>query len=161
MRYFLILALSVLVFASCNKAEAPVTREDELRSGRWKISGLTINHDPYIGQKAVYRVYDSAFANCDRDNYIEFSSNYLATQKNGEKCSGAEPDEVPFRWELEDNGEKINFWFADHTFFGQPAVSAPFLSYTENSFSIRFVELETVHQNNQDTFTYTYTFQKF
>jgi hypothetical protein len=163
MRYLLLFAFSLLAFVSCEKTTVPATREDELRDGRWRRSNLTLKVDPFFGPDTLIQVYDSVLQQCEKDDYIVFRENYQATQNNGDKCSPAEPDEIPFSWELADNGEKINLWFANETFFGQPAVSAPFVSYTSGSFVIRYVELVTSQLDftKKDTLTFTYHFTKF
>lgn len=158
------LTLGLVFFTSCEKATTPTTREDELRDGRWKLSNVTLKIDPFIGNDTMIQVYDSVYKKCEKDNYIVFMTNRQATQNNHlEKCGAGEPDEIPFTWELYNNGEGINFWNANETFFGQNAVTAPFVSYTKGSFVIRYKELlpSGFDQKQRDTFTFTYYFNKF
>ncbi len=161
MRYLVLFFSSILLFTACEKVENPTTREDELRNGKWAVSNVTIKYDPYVGTDTLYQVYQDQYQDCHKDNYLVFLPNYQGTQSNPTKCNSAEPSETSFQWKLEDNGNQIDFWAAEGTLFNRPDVSAPFVSYTDNSFAIRFVELVTLPNTHQDTFTYTYTFRKF
>ncbi len=162
MRYILLTAVVLVGLASCKKAETAVTRQDELRMGNWKMVAGTIKMDPAIGADTLIHYYDSLPA-CKKDDYMVFLTNYDGTQNSGTKCDASEPDMVQFRWELYDNGEGISFWNANNTFFGKPAVSAPFVSYTSSRFTIRYVEyvINAINNTKRDTITYTHTFAKF
>ncbi len=161
MRWLLSIAFIFVLFASCKKLESPVTREDELRSGRWKMSAGTIKVDAYMAIDTTYNYYDS-LPECKKDDYMVFKTNYDATQNSGNKCDESEPDEIQFRWALYDNGNGINFWYANETFFGQPAISAPFINYTPSRFTIRYVQYYTsqIDKTKKDTLTFTHTFVK-
>jgi hypothetical protein len=162
MKYFLLAALVLLGFSACDKAENPPTREDELRQGKWKKVAGTIRKDPAIGPDVTTNYFEE-LAPCKKDDYIIFRTNFDASQFSGDKCDLSEPDEIPFRWELYNNGNGINFWNANQTFFDQAAVSAPFLSYTSERFTIRYTEYPRNETDTlqRDTVTYTHTFGKF
>lgn len=162
MRYIFIAATLLIGFASCQKAETTITREDELRDGKWKMVAGTHRWDHAIGPDTVIHYYDSLRA-CKKDDYLVFYTNFNGSQNSGDKCDLAEPDAVDFRWELYNNGSAINIWNAQHTFLHQEAVSAPFLSYEPSRFTIQYREFvkNTVNTSLNDTVTYTYTFQKF
>jgi len=162
MRYLFTFLSLIVLFAACNKeAEKTITREDELRSGKWKMTAGTHRWDPAIGMDTVIHYYDS-LPSCKKDDYLVFSESYAGTQNSGEKCDLSEPDAVDFRWYLENNGSKINFYNAFQTFLNQEAVSAPFVSYGPSEFTIRYFEFvkSTVDSFRNDTVTYTYTFRK-
>jgi hypothetical protein len=162
MRYLLAIASLLVVFASCKKeGESTPTREDELRSGKWKMIAGTHRWDPAIGKDTVIRYYDSLPA-CKKDDYLVFGQVQDGQQHSGNKCDLSEPDAVDFKWYLENNGSKINFYNAFQTFLGQEAVSAPFTSYGPSEFTIRYVEFmkNPTDTLRNDTVTYTYTFQK-
>jgi hypothetical protein len=147
---------------SCKKAESPVTREDELRDGKWKMVTGTIRADPYSGLDTTYN-YFATLPDCEKDDYLVFKTNFDGTQNSASKCSPAEPDEIQFRWELYNNATGINFWNAEQTFFGRSTLSAPIINYTSSRFTLRYVELTVspVDNTKRDTFTYTHTFEKF
>lgn len=162
MRYLLAFATLVLVFSACSKApENSPSKEDDLRGGKWKMVAGTQRLDPAIGMDTIYHYYDS-LALCAKDDYLVFSENMDGTQNSGEKCDPSEPDVVDFKWFLENNGSKINFYNATQTFLHQSAVSAPFVSFGPNEFTIRYVELMASMDapGKNDTMTYTYTFRK-
>lgn len=162
MRYILLSAILLLSFASCEKAETPASREDELRSGKWKLVAGTAKWDPAIGLDTLVNYYN-ALPDCDKDDYLVFGTNFQGSQFSDGKCDPSEPDEVQFMWELYDNGTGIHFWYANETFFEQSAVSAPFVSYTSQRFTIRHTEYRPnpVDSHQRDTITFTHTFGKF
>lgn len=162
MKYFLSIAALLIILASCKKTEPTVTREDELRMGKWKMVAGTIQVDPYVGKDTLIHYYDS-LPGCKRDDYIVFKTNYVATQNSGEKCDPSEPDEIEFRWELFNNGTGINFWNANETFFGKPTISAPIINYNSSRFTIKYTEYWTspVDNTKKDTLVFTHTFAKF
>lgn len=163
MRYLLVIAIVLIGFASCNKKSEPtVTREDELRGGKWKMIAGTQRWDPAIGADTIVHYYDSLKV-CAKDDYLVFKEGIEGTQNSGQKCDESTPDEVDFRWYLENNGKIINFYNAYATFLHAEAVSAPFVSYSPSQFTIRYQEFpkNPTASTLNDTVTYTYTFQKF
>jgi hypothetical protein len=162
MRYFILIALLFGGLSSCKKAETTVTREDELRAGKWKMIAGTLRVDPSIGKDTIIHYYDS-LPTCKKDDYIVFSSNFIGLQNTGAKCDLSEPDDVDFRWELYNNGNAINFWNADQTFLNEEAVSAPFIEYSTSKFTIQYMDFikNMIDNKLNDTLTYTYTFQKY
>ena len=162
MRYIVILALLVTGFVACKKTESTVSREDELRSGKWKMIAGTQRWDPAIGPDTVVHYYDS-LATCRKDDFLVFGAGRAGTQNAGNKCELSEADAIDFHWYLENNGNKINFYNAFQTFLNQEAVSAPFISYSSSEFTIRYFNLlpNAVDTELRDTVTHTYTFQKF
>ncbi|HRO42747.1 MAG TPA: hypothetical protein PL009_07915 [Flavipsychrobacter sp.] len=162
MRYLLAIVSLLILFTACNKkGETTVTREDELRSGKWKMIAGTHRWDPAIGKDTTIHYYDSLPA-CKKDDYLIFANSFAGTQNSGEKCDLSEPEAIDFRWYLENNGTKINFYNAFQTFLHQEAVSAPFLTYGPSEFSIRYFEFvkSGIDSFRNDTVTYTYTFRK-
>lgn len=150
------------MFASCTKTEesAP-TRADELRNGKWKMIAGTHRLDPAIGADQLINYYE-ALPGCRKDDYLVFGAVQDGQQFSGEKCDLSDPDAVDFKWYLENNGNKINFYNAFQTFLGQEAVSANFLSYGPSEFTIRYMNFAKNQFDSlrNDTITYTYTFQK-
>jgi hypothetical protein len=161
MRY-LLFALLFISVASCQKPSAIATREDDLRMGKWIIVSEHEDVDPYSGNDTTYNIYDSILASCQKDDYLVFGMNYRGTQNTGTKCSDADPDLVEFQWDLFNNGNGINFWFANETFFGEPAISAPFLNYSPTQFTIRYTKMpySSVDPTQHDTLTITTTFRR-
>ena len=162
MKYFLLSALILIGFASCEKATTPESREDELRKGKWKKIAGTEEWDPAIGEDKLIN-YFAALDTCKKDDYLVFGTNFSVSQFTGVRCDNSEPEEIPFRWDLYDNGKSINFWSANQTFFNQSAVSAPFVSYSPNEFTIKYTEYlpNKTDSLKRDTVTYTHTFAKF
>ncbi len=162
MRYLLAVISLLIVFTSCNKnGEPTVTREDELRSGNWKMVAGTHRWAPAIGRDTTIHYYDS-LPNCRKDDYLVFGPVRSGFQHSGEKCDLSEPDVVDFSWYLEENGAKINFYNAWQTFLHQEAVSARFLTYGPSEFTIRYFNMPAspINPEVRDTVTYTYTFRK-
>jgi len=163
MRNLLAIASLLVVFSACNKSgDETVTREDELRSGRWKMIAGTQRVDPAIGMDTVIHYYDS-LKTCQKDDYLTFLKGMAGTQNSGDKCDLAEPDAVDFSWFLENNGSTINFYNAFQTFLHQEAVTSPILNFTGSQFTIRYQNFvkNSIDTLRNDTVTYTYTFQKF
>ena len=162
MRYLLAIASLFILFTACNKTtETTPTREDELRSGKWKMIAGTHRWDPAIGKDTTIYYYDS-LPTCKKDDYLEFGLVQEGAQHSGEKCDLSEPDAVNFKWYLENNGAKINFYNAFQTFLNQEAVSAPFINYGPSEFTIKYFEFvkNGIDSLRNDTVTYTYTFRK-
>lgn len=163
MKYPLIGLVTLIFFAACNKVDTPVSREDELRDGKWKLNVATLRYDPYSGTDTVYNLL-GAMPDCKHDDYLVFKMNYIGSQNSGSsKCDGSDPDEVEFRWELYNNGDAIQFWNAEETFFGTSGFKAEFFNYTTSRFTLRDTQYvaSQVNSTQTDTFTYTYTFIKF
>ena len=162
MKYLLLTTIIIAAFASCSTVESPITREDELREGKWKRTAGTEKWDPAIGVDTLIRSYD-ALPDCKKDDYLVFRTNFDGSQFNADKCDFSEPDEISFRWELVENGSKINFWSATQTFFNQNAVNASFVSYNPSQFTIKYTEYlrNPSDTTMRDTVVYTQTFSKF
>lgn len=163
MRYLLVIAIMLIGFASCNKTSEPtVTRQDDLRSGKWKMIAGTIRWDPAIGADTIIHYYDSLKV-CEKDDYLQFKEGIEGIQNSGQKCDESTPDEVGFHWYLENNGKIINIYNAYQTFLHREAISAPFTSYSPTQFTIRFQDFvpNFTTPSLNDTLTSTYTFQKF
>lgn len=159
--------MMLLFAASCKKADNDLSRQEEMRGGKWKISAGTVRLDPYVGLDTVY-LYKDYLAligqSCKEDDYLEFQANYDGLQYSGStKCSTFEPDNVSFRWQLFDDDNGIYFLNANETFFAQTTVKAPFVTYGVGRFTIRYARyLQSSFDNTKfDTLTYTQTFSKF
>jgi len=166
MKYLLTIVASLLIVSACKKVDTPPSREEELRSGRWKHSAMTLKFDPYIGKDTTYNLYDSVpvWPACKKDNFILFAEGFDATQNRGDlKCDESEPETIPFHWYLSNDKKQINFYNADNTFFGMSSITADFMNYSTSKFTIQYVDLQPSHVNNtkKDTLTYTHTFVKF
>jgi len=162
MRYLLAIASLFIVFTSCNKSlEQSATREDELRDGKWKMVAGTQKWDPALGKDTTVYYYDS-LPTCKKDDYLVFGPIQDGQQYAGEKCDLSEADAVDFKWYLEDNGKKINFYNAFQTFLHREAVTATFIAYGPSEFTIRYMELPANPEapTKRDTVTHTYTFRK-
>jgi hypothetical protein len=159
---YLLFALLMIGVASCQKPTPPATREDDLRVGRWIVVSEYMEVDPFSGLDTTINLYDSVFTPCQKDDYLVFGMNHLGTQNSGNKCMISEPDFIEFQWDLYDNGKGINFWFANETFFGEPAISAPFLNYSPTRFTIKYTKFpySLVDPTQHDTLTFTQTFQR-
>lgn len=165
MRYLLITALGLLVFAACKKVETPESREEQLRTGRWKRSDLKIKIDPYIGKDTLWPYYDSVMAACLKDNFIIFGLNHDGTVYAGEnRCENVpDPETLPFYWSLEENKTRITFLNANSMFFDSSTIDAKIDAYNTNQFQVSYVEYNknSINPTKKDTFTYYYTFTKF
>ena len=93
MRYLLAIVSFLLVFSACKKSETTITREEELRSGKWRMTAGTERWDPAIGRDTIIHYYDSLPA-CKKDDYLVFLSGMAGTQNSAEKCELSEPDDV-------------------------------------------------------------------
>lgn len=157
----------LLVTSSCQKAETALSREEEMRGGKWRISGGTVEVDPFVGKDTTY-TYNNYLGvikdTCKVDDYLVFLTNYDGEQyPNTFACSAADPDKVQFRWQLFDNDKGIYFLNATETFFREPTVKADFASYAVGRFTIRYTRYDTSLNNNTkfDTTVFTQTFTKY
>ncbi len=165
MRYLLITAFGLLVFAACKKVETPESREEQLRDGRWKRSDLKIKIDPYIGKDTLWTYYDSVMKGCLKDNFIIFGLNHDGTIHAGDiKCEDVlDPETSTFYWSLEENKTRITLLNANPMFFDSSTIDAQIDAFSTSQFQISYVEYNTnsINPNKKDTFTYYYTFTKF
>jgi hypothetical protein len=165
MKYLISTVAVLLVFAACKKVETPLSRQEELRNGKWLRSNLKIQYNPYIGKDTLLPYYDSLMPSCLKDNYIVFGINHDGALKSGSnKCPNVpDPDSVSFYWSLEDNGARITFLNANNMFFDSSTIDAKFEEYTANRFVISYVDYppNAINQMKKDTITYFYTFTKF
>lgn len=165
MKYLLTTLSVLLIFAACKKVDTPLSRQEELRNGKWKRSDLKIQYNPYIGTDTLLPYYDSVMPECLKDNYIVFGSNHDGSIKPGDiKCTtGPDPDSVSFYWSLEDNDTHIIFLNANNMFFDSSTIDAKFEEYSASRFVISYIEYNPNAINNakDDTLTYYYTFTKF
>lgn len=165
MRYLLITALGLFVFAACKKVETPESREEQMRTGRWKRSDLKIKIDPYIGKDTLWPYYDSVMIDCFKDNYVIFGINHDGTVYSGEnRCDNIpDPETSPFYWSLEENKTRITLLNANSLFFDSSTIDAKIDAFNTSQFKISYVEYHKngINTSKKDTFTYYYTFTKF
>lgn len=156
-------ACALLLIVSCKKVETPMSREDELRAGKWKMSVSTLKQNPYLGTVTTTDLL-AALPGCKKDDYLVFKENYEASQNSSSsKCSSADPDEIMFRWELFDNGKTIHIWNATQTFFGLATYKTEFVNYSTDRFTLRRVvyQASPFDPAKFDTLAYTQTFVKY
>jgi hypothetical protein len=161
---FSLCMLSMLVFfAACTKTTTPLSREEEIRGGRWKVLNGTVRLDPNVGKDTVYS-FGNYTTPCKRDDYFVFLENYNAEQRPGDTaCSPADAESIPFRWQLFDDDKGIYFLNATETFFGESTVKANFVNYYKGRFTIRYVKylIDPVDITKADTLTFTTTYTKY
>lgn len=160
MRLIASAALMLLCYTSCKQTDSPVTREDELRSGQWKMTTAFKKIAPAIGTPSLTSILSGE--SCRLDDYLEFKTNFAATQNSAGKCDPSDPDIIDFRWQLTNNSEGITLWNANQTFFGRSTVDASFLYYSNAYFTIKYVEFQpnASDPTKKDTVTYTHSFVK-
>lgn len=141
MKYLILSLSAVLLFAaSCTKVTTPVTQQDWLRSGKWKItSAKAINKSVAFSISSTYAdttLYQ--YNSCNADNYLVFGANYGGTlYTGGNKCYASEPDNESFYWELVNNGNNLNIYNAD-VFFGTTSVVGKVTNFSRNNFTLAY-----------------------
>lgn len=166
---YLILSLSVvlLLAAACTKVNTPVTQQDWLRVGKWKVAtakvhnkSKSLNIDTTYSDTTLYQPNT-----CNADNYLVFGANYGGTVHTGSnKCYASEPDTSNFYWELVNNGNNMNIYNAD-VFFGIPSVVASVTNLTQSSFTLTyfyyltFPDPANTYRTVNDTLTVTANFR--
>lgn len=160
MKYCLLLMAAILAFTSCEKLEVPESREDMLRQGKWRLTAASVRYkDPITGGDSTQN--GLPLEGCDVDNFIVFRENFLGAVNYGaNKCAQQAADEVPFNWQLTDNGNKINIYNAEAA-FGTSDVNGTFNSFSSSTFTMQYMLFVQVNVQKRDTFTYTTTFTKF
>lgn len=113
MRKCLLLIIpALLIIAACSKKpNAPTPgRADMLRTGKWKISGGTFTKRLPSGRDTILK-YLSYIPACHQDDYIVFDSGMSAAIYSGSnKCDPSDADEIPFLWQLKNNGNNIDLY---------------------------------------------------
>jgi len=150
MKYFILSLSAVILFAlSCTKITSPVTQQQMLRNGKWKVSsGTTSNRN--IGPKTVYN--DTLLTTgCAADNYLVFGAGNAGTVNTGNnKCSATEPNTQNFYWDLLNNGNTLVVNNGD-LFFGSPNVNATVSNFSQSGFTMKYYVYYT-YPNPADTF---------
>ncbi len=167
-RFLSIAALAFIISApACKKATTTVSRQEEMRGGKWKVVSGNVRYDPFVGidTTITYQKYlDTTGQGCKADDYLVFLDNYDGEQNSAaNKCSAADPDVVPFRWQLYDDDKGIYFLNANETFFAEETVKADFINYNVGRFTIRHARYfkSFADTTRFDTVTFTQTFSKF
>jgi hypothetical protein len=141
MKYFIFSLAAVLLFAaSCTKINAPVTQQDWLRSGKWRVTNATI-HNKSVAYKVDTTYTDASLydvKSCNADNTLVFGAVNGGTVNTGSnKCNVSEPDNQTFFWELLNDGKHLNIYNAD-LFFGITSVSAAVTNFSKNGFTLQY-----------------------
>lgn len=116
----LLLGALVLTLSACTKSENTLETTDILRNGKWKMSAFTVRF-PFMGADSVYDIYKN-LGECRYDDYLEFHSDYKGIQFTATKKCGSESSELPFEWELRDNGKILMMNNAQYTIGYVPAL---------------------------------------
>ena len=145
MKKYLILSLSlILLFAACNKkpgASAP-TREDILRSGKWKITSGTLTVTLPNGKDTTLNYMDW-IPSCRQDDYIVFDSGiHAALFSNSTKCNVSDPDSISFQWLFTSN---YSYLTMDHGFDFFYGISDSVLPFRFDTLQQSPLVLDTVH----------------
>lgn len=142
-----------LLFTACKKDDdKPLTREQILTSGKWKVTAITV--DPAINFNGVMITdfYNSAFyPDCVKDNFSTFNANGTVIDDEGPtKCSTSDPQNVSGTWVFNSDKTIITL-----TYRGE-STSYNILEFTNNLIKTRYSEvIEGVQYN------FTMTLSKF
>jgi hypothetical protein len=109
MKYFLLSLSAIIFFTACQKTpKDTVSKENTLRSSKWKISSGTLTVKLPSG-KDTSLSYLGLLPSCNQDDYLVFDSIYSGAVYGGSvKCSPSEPDYVRFTWQLLNNATVLS-----------------------------------------------------
>lgn len=167
LKYLSVIACALFMFAACKKADTPASRQEELRGGKWRMSGGNVRFDFYNVKDTTisYNVYLGLIGDtCKADDYLVFLENYDGQQySNVMPCSFSDPEFVQFRWQLFDDDKGIYFLNANETFLRKSTIKADFVNYSIGRFTIKYAFYDTsfVDKTKWDTTTFTQTFIKY
>ncbi len=147
MRYFILGLSAVMLFAlSCTKVTSPVTQQQMLRTGKWKISSATFSNRN-IGLKTV--VNDTFLTNgCVADNYLVFGAGNAGVVNTGNnKCNASEPNTQNFYWDLINNGNTLDIYNATLA-FETPSVIGTVSNFSQSGFTMKYYYWASVPDPN-------------
>jgi hypothetical protein len=162
-KHLSLISCALIILSACNKADTPLSRQEELRNGKWKVTSGSVRIDPFSGADVV-KTYADYTADCKEDDYLVFLANYDGEQNSGSsKCGASDAETVQFRWQLFDNDKGIYLLNANETFFEEETIKADFINYATGRFTIRHTRyvLSPAFPGEVDTLTFTETFTKF
>jgi hypothetical protein len=184
MKYCLLTLSLLFVLASCNKpGNSTPDRENMLRQGKWKMTDMAHTYLLFKpGVPPVDTVVHDTLKECDRDDYLVFGPGFNGTINSGAtKCiPNAEPDQINFRWQPNNNDTGITlfganaFGAADTSFHyiasvpgAMPVFTDPYTA-TFKSFSQSVIVLDVyttytdpLDNKKVDTSFWDYTFVNF
>lgn len=127
MRYFLLALSLIVVLAACNQTPTVTpSRENLMRSKKWRISGgsMTVKTP---GGKDTTLEYLKFIDTCYEDDYIKFDSNHFGALFTADKkCNPADPASRGFTWRLWNNDKYIDLYDGFNTIFAVTTSIKPY-----------------------------------
>ena len=102
----------LLILVACSKKPVITpSREDMLRTGKWKVSSGTVHGRMPNGKDTAIDYVKFVMPDCIKDNYLVFDSLYKGNMFNGAlRCDSGQGDRIPFSWRLTNNGNNIDLY---------------------------------------------------
>lgn len=138
MKYCLLFLSAVVFLVSCEKTEAPKSKQDKLRDGKWWLDTTVIAYyKPYSDTDSVYGIGNASVPDCKKDDRIVFrEATAGAHLTNKERC-GAELDEYGFTWSIFENDTKM-YLYGVGSFMGQDNINANLIDFADDRFVIEY-----------------------
>lgn len=153
MKYFFLTLTLVIILVSC--AKKPVinpSREDMLRTGRWKISAGKLYCRLPSGKDTLLDYLNYVLPDCYKDNYIVFDSLFYGAVFTGAtRCDASEGDQIPFRWRLTNNDNNMDLY---HGFYSIYAVTDTIRPYHFDTTSFDPLVLDSLVKAEDTAFGY-------
>ncbi|GAA4459385.1 hypothetical protein GCM10023093_00290 [Nemorincola caseinilytica] len=101
----------MVIIAACNpQPEVTPSKENMLRSKKWRITGGTITVKKPNGVDTNLKYLDY-IDTCYSDDYLKFDSMYFGKSYTGsQKCNAADPEFQNFKWRLFNNDKSIDLY---------------------------------------------------
>lgn len=187
MKYCFLILSALLVVTSCEKVEDPVSYEDMLRDGKWRMEldaehGLLVQRPKitpnplnikqvdtiYAISSATNKMLDDTtyirgfYPECQADDYLVFREGIIGALNTGElKCPQGEVAEIETQWGFKNNYTQMYIYNA-LTMFRTSDVLADIKEFSSDRFTITYRMIDNLSDiPNKDTVFYTATFKKF
>lgn len=158
-----LLAVGVLLAASCKKAKDVTSREDQLRGeGGWKqTSGRVKYRVPGTNVDSNIDYWKSV-AECYKDNKFVFKAvNDGTLQSGANRCDVGEPSQRTFFWQLLEGDQVLEINYVGDAFFGVEPLRATIKEFNGSNMVLEYTARDTFPGQNQlTTFTYTNGYSK-
>lgn len=162
MKYCFLFLSAVLLLNACTKVETPPSKQEQLRSGSWKVDTGYITKRDITGDHITEDIMGTR-DECRKDDYIVFRENNAAGIKTGDvKCPNGQVEEIAATWGLGSADTKMHIYNGGDILFGMDNAEGKLTYFDDSRFVFEFNKYTPypAPNPNVDTVTYTVTFRK-